>query len=69
MSLSTSIQSQRSYGSTSVRGVMLSVTNSDLFIHKVESSDTLQGLAIKYGVKVSDVLILHALLHAINISC
>ncbi|XP_065662270.1 lysM and putative peptidoglycan-binding domain-containing protein 2 [Hydra vulgaris] len=55
MSLSNSIQSQRRYGSTSVRGAMLSVTNSDLFVHKVESSDTLQGLAIKYGVTIEEL--------------
>ncbi|XP_012557843.2 lysM and putative peptidoglycan-binding domain-containing protein 2 [Hydra vulgaris] len=55
MSLSNSIQSQRRYGSTSLRGAMLSVTNSDLFVHKVESSDTLQGLAIKYGVTIEEL--------------
>ena len=52
---SSEINAKRSYGTcrSNHQSVMLTVIDSRSLIHKLEPSDTLQGLAIKYGVSVS----------------
>ena len=54
-SFANAITSQRSYGATksNQQSVMLTVIESKVLTHKLQPSDTLQGLAIKYGVTVS----------------
>jgi len=50
-SLATAITSTRSYGATNSR--MLTEIDTNLVTHHLSSTDTLQGLAIRYGVTVS----------------
>ena len=50
-SLVSAITSTRSYGATHSR--MLTEINTNLIKHKLLPTDTLQGLAIRYGATVS----------------
>lgn len=48
--LNNTVSSTKSYGATNSR--MLTVIDSKVITHKIKPTDTLQGLAIKYGVTV-----------------
>jgi len=54
MSFTDAINAKKSYGACSKnhQSVMLTVIDSKSIIHKLEPSDTLQGLAIKYGISI-----------------
>ena len=53
-SLVNAITSTRSYGATQSR--MLTEIDTNVIKHKLLPTDTLQGLAIKFGVTVSEML-------------
>lgn len=55
--LGSSFGNQRSYGTVKVSSVAFAATgrSRDYTVHRVHEEDTLQGLALRYGVSVSMV--------------
>ena len=64
-SLTGSISSQRSYGATRAD---LNYTDTKFLSHKVIAGDTLQGIAVKYGVTVRrEKVHFHAIIKGLQI--